>query len=110
MLIGKAIGVMPVEPARTHRVEQASAVQDFVGTPCPFLEQGRCGIYGQRPTVCRLLVNLDDSELLCELVPNMQVPVPYANSTEIKALFVLLHLQEDFADVREWFPAGRARP
>lgn len=75
----------------------------YTGTPCPFLKDNACSIYDHRPFVCRTLVNLDDSDLLCQLVPGANVPVPYANASKQQELFVILTQDEPYADIREWF-------
>lgn len=77
----------------------------YKGTPCPFLAEGACSIYASRPFVCRTLVNLDDSPVLCELVPDVDVPVPYANAFNLHTAFVAITHTEQYADIREWFPS-----
>lgn len=78
-------------------------IDKFTGVPCTFLAAGRCSIYEHRPLACRTLVNMDSTDLLCKLVPDAQVPVPYGDSTPIKAAYAIATLQEDHADIREWF-------
>lgn len=56
-------------------------------SPCPFLRDGGCSVYDVRPMACRLLLNLDDDDLLCQLVHGQAIPVPYANGQQLKAVF-----------------------
>lgn len=102
MLIGKMTGKRMSEPLETRTVDQPPANR-FLGAPCPFLVGGNCSIYKWRPLLCRALVNLDTSPKLCELVPDVTIPVPYLNSTELRAAFCIVTQSEDFADIREWF-------
>ena len=53
---------------------------------------------------CRLLLNLDDDDLLCRLVPDREIPVPYADATQLKALFLLAQAAVPLADIRAFFP------
>ncbi len=77
----------------------------YAGQACVFLRAGRCSIYLQRPLVCRLLVNLDDDDLLCQIVDEGESPVvPYLNMghQEIRAA-ILLGSHQSYDDIREWF-------
>lgn len=72
--------------------------------PCTFLsERGRCTIYAFRPLACRQLHNLDADDLLCQLVPGVAVPVPYADATELEILGLKAMREMDMADIRAWF-------
>ena len=102
LLIGKMTGKRVSEPSVTFPIDQPHA-KSFIGSPCPFLADGRCAIYAHRPLLCRTLVNLDRSPKLCELVPNVTIPVPYLNTTALRAAFTIVTQSEDFADIREWF-------
>lgn len=73
-------------------------------SPCPFLRNGHCSVYASRPLACRLHFNLDVDALLCELVPNTLVPVPYADAQQLHFLFAAALVREDVADIRNWFP------
>jgi Fe-S-cluster containining protein len=103
--MAKAIGRKLVEPDEKLDIEAISQRQQFTGVPCTFLVAGKCSIYADRPLVCRTLVNMDSVSLLCELVPGASVPVPYLNSTEFQGYFAYLTRTEQYADIREWFPA-----
>lgn len=103
-LISKAIGRKLTEPAEVFDIASSSRRSTFFGVPCTFLVEGKCSIYAHRPLVCRTLVNMDNTDLLCRLVPGGQVPVPYLNTVEIQGYFAYLTQSEQFADLREWFP------
>lgn len=95
-------------PAEKLSPELEERVQVHAGSPCTFLRDGGCSIYEHRPLACRTLVNMDDTSILCELVPNVAVPVPYANSSMLRGIFTVVCQDELHADIREWFP-GPAR-
>lgn len=103
-LISKAIGRPLSEPVVKYDFAESSQRQDFFGVPCTFLVAGKCSIYASRPLVCRTLVNMDSVNTLCKLVPGMQVPVPYLNTSHIRGYFGFLTQSEQYADLREWFP------
>lgn len=104
-LIAKSIGKPISEPTERLGIREMSGKDTFFGVPCTFLNDGRCSIYAHRPLVCRTLVNLDDIDTLCKLVPGVTVPVPYLNTTELQGYFAYLTQSEQFADIRQWFPA-----
>lgn len=104
-LIAKTTGAALAEPKRLQTVAQIAGDTTYFGAPCTFLHAGRCSIYAARPLVCRTLVNMDTVDLLCRLVPGMSVPVPYLNTSELQGYFGHLTQADQFADIREWFPA-----
>lgn len=71
--------------------------------PCPFLRDGECSIYEHRPLACRTHLNLDEDDFLCRLRPGMEVEVPYADATLLKAAFVDLQPAARWADIRAFF-------
>lgn len=73
--------------------------------PCPFLSDGRCSVYDARPLACRVLLNLDDDDLLCRLVDGAPIPVPYADSRQLKGLYLLAQPGAQLADIRDFFPS-----
>jgi Fe-S-cluster containining protein len=114
-LIGRHVGTKPAKPARVVRLqdyedlsEAVPALQDTSTrsepSPCPFLDNSVCSIYEIRPMACRLLVNLDDDDLLCRHVPGHVIPVPYANSQALKGVYLLAQPTAALADVRDFFP------
>ena len=77
------------------------------GQACTFLREGSCSIYSSRPLPCRLLANMDDDDLLCQLVENGAKNVPYLNTTAHQAAGVaVLGAHQDYDDIRNWFPEG----
>lgn len=77
------------------------------GKPCTFLRAGACSIYASRPLACRLLINVDDDALLCQLIENHAPEVPYLNTSQQQAAAVaILGQHQDYDDIRHWFPNG----
>jgi Fe-S-cluster containining protein len=115
-LIGKAIGRKPEMPKTFVKIDelpmeeqawldaQTQLRASVPKGPCPFLVNHACGIHSRRPTACRLLLNLDNDDLLCHQVEGVEVLVPYANSTEMKAFYVAFQPAGVLADIREFFP------
>jgi hypothetical protein len=114
-LIGRATGRALAQPAKTVRLDPSKIVQGDVEalarvqereqhTPCPFLAADRCDVYAVRPMACRWLLNLDDDDLLCRLVEGTPIPVPYADSRHLKALYLLAQPGAELADIRDFFP------
>jgi Fe-S-cluster containining protein len=99
-------------------------VMRYAGEPCVFLKDSRCTIYQHRPMVCRLIFNLDQDALLCQMVPGSRSQAPYADHSIYKELYIRAHLgklssddamQEALkdlrmADLREFFPQGLRKP
>jgi hypothetical protein len=117
-LIGRHIGQAPAQPGESVRLDAFNDLTDAVialqalstavaPSPCPFLREDVCSIYRVRPMACRLLLNLDDDDLLCRRVPGQDIPVPYADSSQFKALFLMAQLAAPLADIRALFaPQG----
>lgn len=114
-LIADRLGIQPRTPARSVVLDEqqdfdtaARAMAELSDnqerSACPFLADGACSVYHVRPMACRLLVNLDDDDLLCRRVPGRNVPVPYANSQQLKGLYLLALPATRFADIRAFFP------
>jgi uncharacterized protein len=116
-LIGKATGRSPQTPITAVRLAdldndgaawqraQAELQAAAPDTPCPFLVDHACSIYESRPLPCRILINLDDDELLCRKVDGVDVPVPYADAIVLKAHYMALQPAGVLADIRHFFPA-----
>ncbi len=86
------------------------ATSGAVGKPCTFLKEGSCSIYAHRPLECRLLLNLDDDDLLCQLVEGSATNVPYLDARQHHVASVaILGQHQDYDDIRNWFPQGRAK-
>lgn len=101
-VIGKAIGR---EPERAQHDPLLSERPYGYDRACPFLKEGRCSIYEHRPLACRLQLNLDVDDLLCELVPDASVPVPLANTSAFHVLYAAACQDDTLADIRDFFPA-----
>ena len=85
---------------------RAATLQAY-GAACTFLREGSCSIYSSRPLQCRLLLNMDDDDLLCQLIENGDSNVPYLNTTEHHiASVTVLGAHQDYDDLRNWFPKG----
>ncbi|WP_291520073.1 YkgJ family cysteine cluster protein [Acidovorax sp.] len=85
------------------------ATSGAVGKPCSFLTEGSCSIYAHRPLECRLLLNLDDDDLLCQLVEGSATNVPYMDARQHHVASVaILGPHQHYDDIRNWFPQGRA--
>lgn len=95
---------------------EAGAAKDgnaahWQGIPCSFLNEGDCSIYRHRPLACRLQLNMDDDDLLCQLVDGESIRVPYLNlMTHHVAAVVALGMGQPIADIRQWFPRGAPPP
>lgn len=114
-LISKATGralAVPRSPVRLDmemdaqalEVAQARLQQLKAPSPCPFLKESSCSIYEQRPIACRVLINLDDDDLLCRHVQGEMAAVPYADARSLKALALSAQASSEFADIRDFFP------
>lgn len=116
-MIGRATGRSPQAPAAAIRLAelgdteydwqraQAELQAAAPATSCPFLVNHACSIYESRPLPCRILINLDDDELLCRKVEGVDVPVPYADAMVLKAHYMALQPAAVLADIRHFFPA-----
>jgi Fe-S-cluster containining protein len=107
-LIAKATRTSLANDVVSYHAGSPPDLMSHFGEACTFLLEGKCSIYAHRPVTCRALVNMDDVELLCELVPGANVPVPYANAVRLQGTLFLHAQDEDWADIREWFPKPAA--
>ena len=99
-IIGEAIGRKPRRISGSTRASQEYGYH----RPCTFLRKGRCSIYADRPLACRLHMSLDDSDRLCELIPEATVPVPLVDVRQMQMMYAEVVLAERLADVRDFFP------
>ena len=82
-----------------------AATQEAFGKPCTFLKDDVCGIYSSCHLKCRLLLNMDEDALLCQLVEGSTINVPYLNTQEHHVdSVVILRAQQDYDDIRNWLP------
>lgn len=86
-------------------------------TPCSFLKDGECSIYGQRPLMCRNFVNLDITPASCSFenwqrfkegessigIPMLSFPPP----VHVTYNFLSGKGTDVFADIRDFFPPPR---
>jgi Fe-S-cluster containining protein len=106
-LMAQGIGVPISEPVVKTKPGEPVDRNSHTGSPCPFLDDGTCEVYQDRPLVCRTLVNMDSDARLCKLIPGCSVPVPYLNTNDFQMFYAgLIKRDEDLADLREWFPKG----
>lgn len=73
--------------------------------PCPFLKEGACSIYDQRPLACRIHFSMDADDLLCRL-DQTGVPVPYMNVTGFQMAQLNVTNFSPIGDIRDFFPQG----
>lgn len=73
------------------------------------MSRHQCSIYNGRPLACRLHLNMDQHDLLCELVDGETASVPYLNLIEYElAAAQLLGAHQRYADLREWFGSDQS--
>lgn len=75
----------------------------YTGVACVFLRHGRCSIYASRPIACRKTVSLDRDSLLCQIVPDEPVKVPYLDMRAVDFLYQDAMPEQWTADIRDWF-------
>lgn len=78
----------------------------YAGIDCPFLKDGECSVYDQRPLACRSHFSLAEDPAPCDIVNHPGDTVPYFHSHALTlAQAALFYDQgEKFADIREFFP------
>lgn len=112
--IGHSIGVQPSckgiggsdAGCEEDLEELADAIDKYLNVPCPFLEEGICGIYEYRPIACRLHHNLSDFPILCDTLNNPGSDVPALNFSQVHFAYTSLFFAEGFHDIRRFFPLG----
>jgi Fe-S-cluster containining protein len=100
-LIGLSIGR---RPQKVKVSTLLPAMEYGYNMPCTFLVNNRCSIYAYRPLACRTHLNMSDNEQLCQLIPDVLVPVPLANATSFQTAYAMLTFKSAMADIREFFP------
>ena len=67
-------------------------------------------MWNARPLACRYHYSLDDDDLLCQLVnDDAPINVPLLNTNARKAVSLAIQgLQQEAADIRDWFPSDPA--
>lgn len=123
VLLARASGRRAAQPVHGVRPDALATEAEVIAaqqrlqhrpspSPCPFLHDAQCSVYAHRPMACRVLLNLDDDELLCRLTRNAgdndaapEAQVPYADARALKALALAAQASSEFADIRDFFPA-----
>lgn len=88
------------------RLREPLPAQDFHGQPCPFLENGRCGIYEYRPMACRKHVALTKTAHWCapERCNDETFPlVSFSSAVEALEMIIREDGQGTSMDIRQWF-------
>lgn len=109
-VIAAETGAALVEPAAYY--QGGDTDQRYNGQPCPFLREHQCSIYEQRPFACRLHINIDRDNTLCEVIPGETIRVPRLDTFEFDVHYVKAFgdpLTVKIADIREFFPKGLSK-
>lgn len=96
-----------IEKRTQHqRLPQPTPEADFHGTACPFLTNGRCGIYEDRPMACRQHVALTSTAYWCDPTRSGSIRLPMAQLSMIQAAFHQI-IEKDgrtsYLDIRQAF-------
>jgi hypothetical protein len=104
-VIGKAIKRHPAVVTQSAVTADGGGVSSMGA--CPFLVEGKCVIYKERPMLCRTRFNLDVDSLLCDAsLDNSEIPIPYASATPFHHAYRQLSADAEYGDIREFFPNG----
>lgn len=81
----------------------------YNAVPCTFLVNDRCSIYPVRPYACRIHYVVDRDSLLCEIIPGEPIKQLMIDTTQFNMLHIAAFGLDNahYADIREFFPAGR---
>jgi Fe-S-cluster containining protein len=85
-VIGQEIGREVKQVAFGRELDRS-----LTGKACQFLRNNVCSIYESRPLTCRLQFNLDADSLLCSILPNEKINIPYFDGSQIEALWLYLN-------------------
>ncbi len=107
--MGEHLNIKPVELKQSIRHELSEYGSH---TPCPFLANGECSIYEVRPLTCRMHMNFDRDNYWC-LHENWQKPEAEIPRPTIQPLIDAYHMvisntKPIMADIRDFFPHGKA--
>lgn len=107
--MGEHLNIKPVELKQSirHKLSEYGS-----HTPCPFLANGECSIYEVRPLTCRMHMNFDRDNYWC-LHENWQKPEAEIPRPTIQPLVDAYHMvisntKPIMADIRDFFPHGKA--
>lgn len=88
------------------RLVEPETQGNFHGLPCPFLTQGRCGIYEDRPMACRKHFAMTASAYWCNPSRSGQVQLPQVQFSGVEESFEKI-IQKDgrteVLDIRQVF-------
>lgn len=107
-MIGRYIGKTPAKLGRELQV--SIALEDdlrarFTGVRCPFLSSSeRCTIYAVRPAACRVHHVVNDTNEQCKITPGSPLKTAHLNFQPVAAALAMIFIDEDFGDIREFFP------
>jgi len=73
--------------SRRRRGKRCGEPRDFMGSPCPFLENGACAIYAARPFVCRRHHALTPTAYWCAPDRSTEHEFPMIRFTGVDAAF-----------------------
>ena len=96
--ISKFIGKEYTKPNYSNVYENRNK---YRGVACPFLKNGKCGVYEQRPLICRTHINLSQFSEICK-VGSDEMLVPYLDTTALDQ--PIIKVCGEFNDIRHWFP------
>lgn len=100
--IEKETGIKPARVTRSVHHPQ----DEFMGVPCPFLEDGSCSIYDVRPFACRKHLSFDTSPYWCAPARTLTVEFPMLEFSGAQDAFLdvtRLKTGGVFADIRDIF-------
>ncbi len=101
-----------IEPVALKQSIRHDLKEFSTHTPCPFLKNGECSIYEVRPLTCRMHMNFDRDNYWC-LHENWQkseaeIPRPTIQPLIDAYHMVISNTKPIMADIRDFFPQGRA--
>jgi uncharacterized protein len=88
------------------KVKLDKVLAKTVDSSCPFLKEGICSIYNERPFFCRRHLAFYDSPEWCELDISHNYRFPNIDCTEIDKCYAYLigpHGQDSMQDIRQAF-------
>lgn len=73
--------------------------------PCPFLVNGSCSVYEERPIVCRLMFNIADSNYFCSTdIEPEDSHVTMLNLQQLETGYMKSFILQQWGDIRDFFP------
>lgn len=102
--IGEAVRVKPSMKAAKRQPED---VAEHFGSPCTFLQDGRCSIYDSRPIACMLHHSLGADPSMCSV--SIDPAESFVPTVDLRAFWIacaLVTYRRGWADLRSYFPSG----